>query len=76
MQAIEECKRKEEELSVKKEKLETDKVKLLESVRNATKDLQERKEKLQTELVDLNVVVDSTKSEVCQRSIIKLIYFW
>lgn len=63
-QAINECQQKEEQLTARKEKLESDKVKLLASVRAETQDLQEKKEKLQTKLVDLNKAVDETKSEV------------
>lgn len=48
----------------KKEKLEAEKTKLLNNLRNETKGLQEKKEEMQTDLVVLKRAVDETKSEV------------
>ncbi|KAK5646128.1 hypothetical protein RI129_004592 [Pyrocoelia pectoralis] len=59
---IEECLAKEAKMAAKKEKLEAEKIILLNSLREATVELQEQKEHLQTELVQLNKEVDETKS--------------
>ncbi|CAG9833958.1 unnamed protein product [Diabrotica balteata] len=60
---IEECERKIEELSAKKEKYEEEKTKILSSLRTETKTLQEKKDVIQNQLVGLKEAVDETKSQ-------------
>ncbi|KAG5889944.1 hypothetical protein JTB14_018839 [Gonioctena quinquepunctata] len=59
---IEECEAKAEEMTLKKEKWEEDKTKLLANLRTETKTLQDKKEELQNDLVVLKKSVDETKS--------------
>lgn len=63
-ETIVEYEKREQQLITEQETLETDKTKLLASLRKVTLVLQEKKEELQTELVGLRKIVDETKSAV------------
>lgn len=61
-ETIDEYEKREQQLITEQETLETDKTKLLASLRQETLVLQEKKEEVQTELVGLRKIVDETKS--------------
>lgn len=63
-QIIDEYEKREKQLIIEQETLETEKTKLLASLRKETLVLQEKKEQVQTKLVDLRKIVDETKSVV------------
>lgn len=63
-QSIEEYAAHEEKLTNKKEELEAQKTRLLETLREETRDLQERKSEFQDQLVEVNKAVIPAKSAV------------